>query len=295
MFGGEGCAIDCACYCLDMSPISNHVKNRTRRTRIKPGLTDGARWRLFETGWRALNDADHEAVSVVAITKAAGCSVGVFYARFADKGDFLDFVVRERFRRAVQLAGRDLHPVRWSEAGPKRRARGIVTHLVQTLHGGMVGVARTAIKRSNANSMHLAPLNAYRAATTESAIVLLLGERERAPEAEIEIRAALQVVIAAVLDGISHAEGPLKQRTLLTVNVLSDLLAERVHAAERHREKFEGENELIEVPIEDVQQVPPAELLATIESGEQPRSLLVKPLGRDLPKPRPAGRKVKFV
>lgn len=280
---------------MSMPLICKPKKDTTRRVRIKPGLTDGARWRLFEIGWRALNDADHEAVSVAAITKAAGCSVGVFYARFSDKGDFLDFVVRGRFRRAVQLAGRDLHPARWSEAAPKLRARGIVTHLVQTLHGGMVGVARTAIKRSHGNAMHLAPLNGYRTATTEAAIVLLLGERERAPGAEKEIRAALQVVIAAVIDGISQAEGPLRQRTLLTVNVLSDLLAERVQAAERRMEKFEGDDVLIDVPIEDVRQVPPAELMAMIEAGEQPRSSLVPPRGRDLPKPRPARRKVHFV
>lgn len=88
---------------------------------------------------------------------------------------------------------------------------------------------------------------------------------------------------------------PLKQRTLLTVNFLADLLAEQVLAAERPKGKLEGNDILIDVPIEDVRQVPPAELMAMIEAGEQPRTSLLAPRGRDLPKPRPARRKVHFV
>jgi hypothetical protein len=44
------------------------------RKRIKPGLEDGSRWRIYEAGWMALNDADHEDVSIVHVAKTAGVS-----------------------------------------------------------------------------------------------------------------------------------------------------------------------------------------------------------------------------
>lgn len=48
---------------------------------------------LIETGFKLLEHSDLESIPIVALAKAAGYSVGAFYARFRSKDEFFDAMI----------------------------------------------------------------------------------------------------------------------------------------------------------------------------------------------------------
>jgi AcrR family transcriptional regulator len=65
-------------------------QERSRRTR------DG----LLAAGFRLVESRDFEAVSIADIARDAGCSVGAFYFRFADKDAFFRAMIAARLAEA---------------------------------------------------------------------------------------------------------------------------------------------------------------------------------------------------
>ena len=198
------------------------------RKRIKPGLEDGARWRIYEAGWRALNEADHEDVSIVQVAKDAGVSIGAFYRRYPDKNAFVDSVVFNRLQSARARTEKALEPSRWSKASNARIVGGIVEHLVVTLHGDMRGAVRTAFRRRRPGQEKLCPLIRYQAFVADACVLLMLERLGGGLRREEDIRAATQIVLATIMGGLLDDPGPLKLQRQRTVDALSQAMAAHV-------------------------------------------------------------------
>ena len=149
------------------------------RKRIKPGLEDGSRWRIYEAGWMALNDADHEDVSIVHVAKTAGVSIGAFYRRFPDKASFLEFTVGNRLNYASERTAKALEPHRWRRASNAKVVAGIVEHLVVAMHGDMRGAVRTAFRRRGPGRDEHCPLRNYQTVVADASVALLLERLRR--------------------------------------------------------------------------------------------------------------------
>jgi AcrR family transcriptional regulator len=127
------------------------------KPRIKEGMQDGKRLKLYETVCPMLAQQDYDQISVAQITRAAGISVGAFYERFADKDEFLDWVVSEYLCGAQRRAERELDPKRWEHSPAEAVVNAIIEEMRHGLHGPGAGVVRAALKRGHLDRQNLSP------------------------------------------------------------------------------------------------------------------------------------------
>jgi AcrR family transcriptional regulator len=198
------------------------------RKRIKPGLEDGVRWRIYEAGWKALNDACHEDVSIVYVAKTAGVSIGAFYRRFPNKASFLDFTVGHRLNHASERTAKVLEVHRWRRASDAKVVAGIVEHLVVAMHGDMRGAVRTAFRRRRPGRDEHCPLRNYQTVVADASVALMLERLGGGLRREDDIRAATQIVLATVLGSLLQDRGPLKMQRQHTIDVLTQVMAAHV-------------------------------------------------------------------
>lgn len=72
--------------------------------------------RLLDTAEKLIEEKGFDAISVAHITRAARCSVGVFYSRFKDKAELLRCLHERILGEALETARVALDPERWREA-----------------------------------------------------------------------------------------------------------------------------------------------------------------------------------
>jgi AcrR family transcriptional regulator len=80
------------------SPVSRIKQPRGRRTYDA----------LIETGFRLLEHKELEAISIAELAKAAGYSVGAFYARFQSKDEFFDAMIAHHLEHRTRARDRVL-------------------------------------------------------------------------------------------------------------------------------------------------------------------------------------------
>ncbi|MFO7275581.1 MAG: TetR/AcrR family transcriptional regulator [Pseudomonadota bacterium] len=163
------------------------------------------RERLIAAGFRLLRRKTFDELSVAEIARAAGCSVGAFYVRFADKDHFFLALI-DRFRARRQAALEEMYARTTPETvvhDAVRREYAIV--------GEHLNLWRAALKRGMKDPGFWEIFRAtgrratdrfleYRAACLGRA----LTEREIA-----DIRFAFQVVRGTINNTIVNAPGPL--------------------------------------------------------------------------------------
>jgi AcrR family transcriptional regulator len=253
------------------------------KKRIKPGLQDGARWRIYEAGWRALNEADHEDVSVAHVAKAAGVSIGAFYRRYPDKNAFLDSVVFNRLQSARERTEKALEPIRWRRASNTKIVTGIVEHLVVTLHGDMRGAVRTAFRRRRPGQEKLCPLIRYQAFVADACVLLVLERLGGGRRREEDIRAATQIVLATIMGGLLNDPGPLKLQRQRTVDALSQVMASHVGLSPSRKADDDApySDALILLPPEKAEEAKPADLKRALKAEDKAKAKSPAP-----PKPK---------
>lgn len=268
---------------------------RGAKRRIKHGLREHRTFLLYEAARRLLARHDHEQVSVARLAREAGISVGAFYQRFPDKDAFLDMVVAQRLRRATEQAKEQLDPKRWQRSSASAVTRAIVEEMMRTFHGPSAGVVRTALKRGHLDREKLEPLLEYRAALGDSAVALLAPRARDIYNPARAVRAALQMAGATALDALLHERETLRPGSRGMAATLSAMVLAMTGAAGRHGaegqteeeqrpaldDDGESQDELIEMPVEEVVSVP-----SSHERPEPPsRKPARRPEERTGPKP----------
>ena len=241
---------------------------RRARPRIKSGLQDDRRFKLYETVGRLLRNHDHEQVSVAQLTQAAGVSIGAFYRRYRDKEAFLRMVVAEYlYSRRNRMEGA-LTRERWAGQPTPAVTRVIVEHLMRDLQGPLgAGIVRTALKRGHLDRETLAPLVSYRRALADRAVALLAHRAHDTRHAERTVRASTQIAVAAVLDALLHdgdilRSGSQRMADALSTTMLNGLGLSAGRTGKAPAEQDEpdtaDDNAMLAMPITEVVATPMA-------------------------------------
>jgi AcrR family transcriptional regulator len=192
---------------------------KTAKRRIKEGLHDYRTWRLYMAGRELLAERDIEDIKVTELCKMAGISVGAFYGRFETKAAFLSFLIRERLGQAREAAERDLGLEGMGSASLETRAAFIVEHQLKALHGPMGGVVRACVRGGGRD---LDALRSYRDAISNQAVRLLCSELGATMERDV--RAAVQILHASLIDMLIHEDGALRRGWRQSVEALTQTL-----------------------------------------------------------------------
>ncbi len=222
---------------------------RWGKRRIKKGLQDHRTWRLYEAGHSLFGKADYDNVSVAAIAKEAGVSVGAFYERFKTKDEFLKLVSEHRLAGARSAAFAALRFRQIGGASSERIVRAIVAHTVETLNGPIGGVVKAGIKRGQIDGQHLRDLCAYRTYVADLAVGLLKERLGHKRDAELSIRAGVQVVQAAAIDALHHDSGALRRGRGRMVDQLTAMMLGHLRLATTVALTV-GDDDKDDVPIE---------------------------------------------
>jgi AcrR family transcriptional regulator len=175
------------------------------RPRIVPGIQESKTLALYRAGRALLAGRDFEAVSMAELAAAARLSVGAVYVRFADKTDFLIFLISESVLQAERLAGDALSQGNIKAIGPAARARRAVAVLTEQFAAAeFAGVLRAAVKLGLTEPRARAPLEAYRAGIIARFAPWIAGEGARTEGA---VHAALQIILGALTDAALVPDG----------------------------------------------------------------------------------------
>jgi AcrR family transcriptional regulator len=189
------------------------------RRRIKAGLTDLRTWRLYMAGRELLAERDIDDIKVVELTSMASMSVGAFYGRFDTKAAFLSFLIRERLRHAGDAAVESLSLATMGSAPLQCRVAKIAKHQLKAMHGPMGGVVRACIKSGGKD---LGELRVYRDTVARQAVALLCSEL--GTSMEHDVRAAVQMLHAALIDMLVHEGGALRRGRRRTLEALTQTM-----------------------------------------------------------------------
>lgn len=192
---------------------------KTAKRRIKEGLQDYRTWRLYMAGRELLAERDIADIKVAELAAMADISVGAFYGRFETKAAFLSFLIRERLGQARDAAVKDLSLERMRSASLETRAARIVEHQLKALHGPMGGVVRACFKSGGKT---IEELRAYRDTVSNQAVVLLCSELGGAMASDV--RAAVQMLHASLIDMLMHEDGALRRGSRRTLDALTQTL-----------------------------------------------------------------------
>lgn len=200
---------------------------RKRRRLARTGPRDDKSEALYQAANVLLAARDYDRIGVSEIAAGAKISVGSMYQRFPDKETLLDSVVVVACTEMQRNTIARLDPALWSDRGGAAKAIAIINEMSREI-SDHAGVIRAAIKRGHLDRRNLAPLNQWREALSDCAVVLLLPYVE-IEKPEWEIRCAMQMAQAAALDALVYDTGPMRadsdRMRAHLCNMLADLLS----------------------------------------------------------------------
>ena len=180
---------------------------RSRRTRD----------RLLAAGRRLLDRGAFEATSIADIARAAGCSVGAFYHRFADKEAFFTVLIETVLADIVADARQTVADKRFSEGSIETTLANCIAYWVQAFrrHQGLI---RTVMKKTLHAEDTWTPVRRVGQAACEPFIALLAAKCGKSEDPSFRYRAmaGFQIVVGVMLNATLH-------RTIL-LNLESDEL-----------------------------------------------------------------------
>lgn len=156
---------------------------------------------LLDAGEALLDDKPWSEISVAAIAKKAGSSVGAFYRRFSDK-DALLHAIHERFvDEAVVTADVVLDPERWRDEtliDLVEQTLGFVVSVMRERHG----LDRAVFERALYNDVFKERSNRLTRHVTERMMQLVLQRREQIthPKPEVAVQVALRQAFGFITD-----------------------------------------------------------------------------------------------
>jgi AcrR family transcriptional regulator len=182
---------------------------------------------LIATGFKLLEQHEFDQITVADLAKAAGYSVGAFYARFRSKEEFFDALVAHHLEQRAKARDHLLRTLPDDEL-----IRGIVSDLV-SYYWKRRWFWRAELIRSIRDPKPLRK----NADQFSSALVDRISERRGrplSPEQESHVRSAFQITLGTINNAVIYEAGPIlvgqKQfvddlvRTFLLVSDYENLL-----------------------------------------------------------------------
>jgi AcrR family transcriptional regulator len=168
-----------------------------------------------------------ETTSIADVAAEAGCSVGAFYQRFADKEAFFAVVIQSVLAEIVADAKRTTTEPAFAEGAIEDVLKNCVVHWVETFRRYR-GLIRTMMKKALHTEDTWTPLRETGVAAVESFIVLLAVKSRQVGIASFRYRAlaGFQIVTGVLVNASLH-------RTAL-LNLDSDELVAWTYEILRH-------------------------------------------------------------
>ncbi len=158
---------------------------------------------LIEAGLRLVEERDFDALSVAEIAAAAGCSVGAFYFRFADKDAYFRALVAATIEDGTVLFDR-------LAQCPLDRLVAELVALTLNSYRRRRGLMRAAIRASMRDATVWEPLKQRGHAIADAVVVRLAGAGVGRAQREQRIRFALQALYGTLNNAVLIAPGPLQ-------------------------------------------------------------------------------------
>jgi AcrR family transcriptional regulator len=172
---------------------------------------------LLAAGLRLLETESFRAMTIGRIASEAGCSVGTFYARFADKDAFLTAVQEYLYWRQLETARRQFSPASRRDQPTDALIQDAVAFVISTFSGEAEGVLRAALIESADKPFIWEP-----ARRTGRQLVEIIAQVLQ-PRVTASVAAAIQVLYGTLINMILHDPGPMKmndaksRRTLVRI------------------------------------------------------------------------------
>jgi AcrR family transcriptional regulator len=161
--------------------------------------------RLMETAFELLEDSDLEGITIAGLTRAAGYSVGAFYARFRSKDEFFEAMLAEHVAERIQIRNRLFQTLADDEL-----VKALMEDLV-TSYWRRRRFWRAALIRGAHDPALWKPVRKLGREFAD-ALVSRIRERIRRPLTSVEeanVRFAFQVARGAINNAIINRPGPL--------------------------------------------------------------------------------------
>ena len=183
--------------------------------------------RLLAAGRRLLDQGAFEATSIADIASAAGCSVGAFYHRFADKEAFFTILIETVLADILADAKRAAADARFAEGSIEATLTNCVAYWTQAFRRHQ-GIIRTVMKKTLHAEDAWTPVRQIGRAAVEPFTALLAAKCGKSNSLTFQYRAlaGFQIVFGVMLNAALH-------RTVL-LNLESDELIAWANEILRH-------------------------------------------------------------
>jgi AcrR family transcriptional regulator len=183
--------------------------------------------RLLAAGRRLLDQGGFEAISIADIAIEAGCSIGAFYQRFADKEAFFNVLIESVLADIVADARRWIADDRFSTASIEATIEDCVAYWIQVCRRHQ-GLLRTLMKKTLHEEDAWTPVRQMGLAALDPFIGLLAVKCGKSDSRSFQYRALVgfQIVSGVAINAAMH-------RTVL-LNLESDELIVWANEILRH-------------------------------------------------------------
>ncbi|NHK29674.1 TetR/AcrR family transcriptional regulator [Parvularcula flava] len=203
---------------------------RKKKDPVSGTMQDQRTRALYRQACGMLTEMDMDEMSIARLAKRAECSVGAFYGRFPDKTVFLDFVIRQTFRRLTGATEQFFESLE-RDVSLDSAVKKLIDHLVETFgESETAGVLRAATKLSMTNASTKQPLVDYRKFVEEKAAEIL----SNIPDTDIdsgETRSVMQITFATLLDIALNDAGPMRAGSGTLKSILSEFAVAQLDGA----------------------------------------------------------------
>jgi AcrR family transcriptional regulator len=190
---------------ITSQPISLESEQRPGALPAKQARSRRTRDQLLAAGFRLVEERDFEAISIADIARSAGCSVGAFYFRFADKDAFFRAMIAHRLAEARASLPALLEP-------PGADPLSVLVSAVVESFRRRPGFLRATLRKSMGDASVWEPMRAHGHFVADQFLQRLVrdaGERP-APDAELRIRFAFQIMNGTLINALINAPGPVQ-------------------------------------------------------------------------------------
>jgi AcrR family transcriptional regulator len=160
---------------------------------------------LIATGFRLLENEELESITIAELAKAAGYSVGAFYARFHSKDEFFDAMIAHHLEQRTKVRDRLLATVSNEE---------LVNELIKDLVGyywKRRHFWRAALVRSIRDPEFWEPISQHGRdlATLLISRISQHAQRKLAANEDMNVRFAFQIALGTINNAIINRPGPI--------------------------------------------------------------------------------------
>jgi AcrR family transcriptional regulator len=172
---------------------------------VKQARSRLTRDRLLAAGRQLLDQGAFEATSIADLAGAAGCSVGAFYHRFADKEAFFAVLIETVLADIVAHARQAVTDERFTEGSIETTLTNCIVYWIQAFrrHQGFI---RTVMKKTLHEEDTWTPVRQMGQAAVEPFIALLAATCGKSDSLTFQYRAlaGFQIVIGVMLNAALH-------------------------------------------------------------------------------------------